>query len=72
MTKVDLENVMCFQINMDLYQKCLALPENIKESLRKPDVIAPVEADVQIWMKIMERVRFLSIANIPSSTLAIL
>jgi len=55
-TKIDLENVICFQINWDLYQKCLALPENIKESVRKPDVIAAAEADVQIWMKLMERV----------------
>lgn len=56
-TKVDLENVMYFQVNLDLYQKCLALPENIKESARNPDVIAAAEADVQLWMKIMERVR---------------
>jgi len=55
-TKIDLENVICFQINWDLYQKCLALPENIKESIRKPDVIAAAEADVRIWMKLMERV----------------
>jgi len=55
-TKIDLENVICFQINWDLYQKCLALPENIKESVRKPDVIAAAETDVRIWMKLMERV----------------
>jgi len=55
-TKIDLENVICFQINWDLYQKYLALPENIKESVRKPDVIAAAEADVRIWMKLMERV----------------
>ncbi|XP_026831330.1 dynein heavy chain 8, axonemal [Ooceraea biroi] len=55
MTKIDLENVICFQINWDLYQKCLALLENIKESLHKPSVIEAVEADVQIWMKLMER-----------------
>lgn len=57
MTKIDLENVICFQTNWDLYQKCLALPETMKESLRKPNVIEAVEADVQIWMKLMERVR---------------
>lgn len=53
---IDLENVICFQINWDLYQKCLALPENIRESIHKPDVIAATEADVRIWMKLMERV----------------
>lgn len=56
MTKIDLKNVICFQINWDLYQKCLALPENFRESIRKPDVIVAVEADVRIWMKLMERV----------------
>ncbi|XP_018374249.1 PREDICTED: dynein heavy chain 8, axonemal [Trachymyrmex cornetzi] len=55
MTKIDLKNVICFQINWDLYQKYLALPENFRESIRKPDVTAAVEADVQIWMKLMER-----------------
>ncbi|XP_018316536.1 dynein heavy chain 8, axonemal [Mycetomoellerius zeteki] len=55
MTKIDLKNVICFQINWDLYQKCLALPENFRESIRKPDVIVAVEADVRIWMKLMER-----------------
>ncbi|XP_018400014.1 PREDICTED: dynein heavy chain 8, axonemal [Cyphomyrmex costatus] len=55
MTKIDLKNVISFQINWDLYQKCLALPENFRESIRKPDVIVAVEADVRIWMKLMER-----------------
>lgn len=59
MTKIDLENVICFQINWDLYHKRLALPENIRENIRKPDVIAAAEADVRIWMKLMERVRLL-------------
>ncbi|KAL0129655.1 hypothetical protein PUN28_001727 [Cardiocondyla obscurior] len=55
MTKTDLESVICFQINWDLYKKCLALPENIRESIHKPNVITAVEADVRIWMKLMER-----------------
>lgn len=54
--KLDLENVICFQINWDLYQKYLALPENIRESIHKSNVIAAAEADVRIWMKLMERV----------------
>lgn len=56
MTKIDLGSIICFHINWDLYQKHLAQPETIKESLRKPDVIEAVEANVQIWMKLMERV----------------
>ncbi|XP_018342058.1 PREDICTED: dynein heavy chain 8, axonemal [Trachymyrmex septentrionalis] len=55
MTKIDLKNVICFQINWDLYQKYLLLPENFRESIRNPDVITAVEADVRIWMKLMER-----------------
>ncbi|KAG5338491.1 DYH8 protein, partial [Acromyrmex heyeri] len=55
MTKIDLKNIICFQINWDLYQKYLALPEKFKESIRKLDVITAVEADVRIWMKLMER-----------------
>lgn len=54
MTKIDLENVICFQINKDLYQKYLASPENIRENVRKPDVIAAAEADVRMWIKLME------------------
>ncbi|KAG5316447.1 DYH8 protein, partial [Acromyrmex insinuator] len=38
-----------------LLDKYLALPENFKESIRKLDVITAVEADVRIWMKLMER-----------------
>ncbi|XP_011871302.1 PREDICTED: dynein heavy chain 8, axonemal [Vollenhovia emeryi] len=38
-----------------LLDKSLALPESIRESIRKPDVIAAAEADVRIWMKLMER-----------------
>ena len=56
MTKIDLKNVIYFQINWDLYQKYLALPENFKEIIRKLDVMTAVEADVRIWMKLMERV----------------
>ncbi|XP_036143732.1 dynein heavy chain 8, axonemal [Monomorium pharaonis] len=55
MTKIDLENVVCFQVNWDLYQKCLAQPENIRKNIRKLDVIAAAEADVRMWMKLMER-----------------
>ncbi|XP_018048480.1 PREDICTED: dynein heavy chain 8, axonemal [Atta colombica] len=55
MTKIDIKNIICFQINWDLYQKYLALPENFRESIRKLDVITAVEADVRIWMKLMER-----------------
>ncbi|XP_067209496.1 dynein axonemal heavy chain 8 [Linepithema humile] len=55
MTKIDLESIICFHINWDLYQKYLAHPETIRKSLRKPDVIEAAEADVQIWMKLMER-----------------
>lgn len=57
MTKIDLENIICFQINWDLYQKCLAHPENIRENICKLDVIEAAEADVKIWKKLMERVR---------------
>lgn len=57
MTKIDLENITWFQINWDLYKKCLALPENISENIHKPDIIEAVEADVKIWNKLMERVR---------------
>ncbi|CAL1673547.1 unnamed protein product [Lasius platythorax] len=55
MTKIDLENITWFQINWDLYKKCLALPENISENIHKPDIIEAVEADVKIWNKLMER-----------------
>ncbi|XP_029675665.1 LOW QUALITY PROTEIN: dynein heavy chain 8, axonemal-like [Formica exsecta] len=55
MTKIDLENIICFQINWDLYQKCLAHPENIRENICKLDVIEAAEADVKIWKKLMER-----------------
>jgi len=55
-TKIDLKNIICFQINWDLYQKYLALPENIKENIHKQDVVEAAEADVKIWKKLMERV----------------
>ncbi|EFN74803.1 Dynein heavy chain 8, axonemal [Camponotus floridanus] len=55
MTKIDLKNIICFQINWDLYQKYLVLPENIKENIHKQNVIEAAEADVKIWKKLMER-----------------
>ncbi|KAL6445584.1 hypothetical protein ACFW04_000844 [Cataglyphis niger] len=55
MTKIDLENITCFQINWDLYQKYLSQPENIRENICKLDVIEAAEADVKIWEKLMER-----------------
>jgi len=59
-TNIDLENIIRFEINWDFYEKHLLLPE---ESLYNPSVIEEAEADVQLWMKFMERVR-LSISNI--------
>lgn len=55
-TKIDLENITWFQINWDFYQKYLALPENISENIRKPNIIEAAEIDVKIWEKLMERV----------------
>lgn len=60
-TKIDLENIMRFQVNWDFYQKNLMQPENIIENIHNPDVIIAAEANVQMWMKTMERVRFLLI-----------
>lgn len=62
-TKIDLENIMRFQVNWDFYQKYLAQPENIRENIHNADVIIAAETDVQIWMKTMERVRFLLIIS---------
>ncbi|EFN77895.1 Dynein heavy chain 8, axonemal [Harpegnathos saltator] len=55
MTKIDLENIMLFQVNWDLYQKYFMQPENIRESILNSNVIVAAEADVQMWMKTMER-----------------
>lgn len=55
-TKIDLENIMRFQINWDLYQRYLMQPENIRENIHNMDIITAAEIDVQMWMKTMERV----------------
>lgn len=58
-TKIDLENIMSFQVDWDLYHKYLMQPENIVENSHNLDVIIATEANVQMWMKTMERVRLL-------------
>ncbi|XP_014480405.1 PREDICTED: dynein heavy chain 8, axonemal [Dinoponera quadriceps] len=55
MTKIDLENIMRFRVNLDLYQKYLMKPENMTESIHNPDVVRAAETDIQMWMKTMER-----------------
>lgn len=55
-TKIDLENIIKFYTDWNIYNKYLSTPEKYKSSLTNPEAIIAVEKNVKLWMKSMERV----------------
>ncbi|XP_048268511.1 dynein axonemal heavy chain 8 [Bombus terrestris] len=62
MTKIDLENTIKFYTDWEAYHKYLELLENNKQSLTNPEAIEAIENNLKLWMKSMERVKFMSVA----------
>lgn len=62
MTKIDLENTIQFYTDWEAYHKYIKLPENNKQSLTNPEAIEAIENNLKLWMKSMERVKFMSVA----------
>ncbi|KAK9298339.1 hypothetical protein QLX08_008257 [Tetragonisca angustula] len=55
MTKLDLENIIRFHTDWEVYNKYLASPEDNKNSLSNPEAIEAIENNVKLWKKSMER-----------------
>ncbi|CAD1473088.1 unnamed protein product [Heterotrigona itama] len=55
MTKLDLENIIRFYTDWEVYNKYLASPEDNKKSLSNPEAIEAIESNVRLWKKSMER-----------------
>lgn len=54
---IDLQGIINFDINWDLYNKYLTTQKNIELNAKNREVVEIGENNVQIWMKTMERVR---------------
>ncbi|XP_076166225.1 dynein heavy chain 8, axonemal kl-3 [Ptiloglossa arizonensis] len=54
-TTIDLENTVKFELDWDVYNKYVALPENNAKSIIDPIAIVAIENVVRIWMKSIER-----------------
>ncbi|CAK9824517.1 Dynein axonemal heavy chain 8 [Anthophora retusa] len=55
MTKIDLENIVKFYTDWDVYNKYLATAEAFKQSRSNLEAIHAIENNVRMWMKCMER-----------------
>lgn len=55
-TKIDLENIIKFYTDWNIYNMYLSTPEKYKSSLTNPEAITAIEKNVKLWMKSMERV----------------
>lgn len=53
-TAADLNEVVTFEYNSELYEKHVATPEKIKDSVRDPEVLAKVESTFRGWFKKVE------------------
>lgn len=56
--KVDLKNALSFPVNWDLYNEHLSSEEAILYQESSPDILSEVEKNVNVWLKIIERVWF--------------
>lgn len=56
MTKIDLENIIKFYTDWNVYNKYLSTPEKYKSSFTNPEAITAIENNVNLWKKSMERV----------------
>lgn len=54
---IDLQGIVSFEVNWDLYNKYLTTLQNIELNAKNREVVERGESNVQIWMKTMERVR---------------
>ncbi|KAF7401630.1 hypothetical protein HZH68_007450 [Vespula germanica] len=52
---IDLQGIVSFEVNWDLYNKYLTTLQNIELNAKNREVVEMGESNVQIWMKIMER-----------------
>lgn len=55
-TKTDLDGVVAFPINDELYHKHLFTTESIQEAASNPEMCHQIEAIVRMWSKKIERV----------------
>lgn len=56
-TKIDLDGIVVFTINQELYKKYLSNHDKIEETIMNPEVLAQVESIVRMWGKQIEKVR---------------
>lgn len=56
-TKIDLDGIIVFNYNEDLYKQHMSSPQAIVDSLTNTDLLKNVELTVRTWSKQMERVR---------------
>ncbi|XP_047349430.1 dynein axonemal heavy chain 8 isoform X8 [Vespa velutina] len=52
---IDLQGIVNFEINWDLYNKYLTTQQNVELNAKNREVVETGERNVQIWMKTMER-----------------
>ncbi|KAI4469355.1 male fertility factor kl5 [Holotrichia oblita] len=57
-TKIDLEGVVRFAVNKEMYEKYLSNIVHVKQTATNSELVAQLQADVRVWAKQMEKVGF--------------